>query len=335
MKSSAPALLDLGSARSLLFVRLGKLGDLLVCSGLFARARKRYPRLRLGLLTLPRSLPLFSHNRDLDLLLAWRPWALPALVLRERLRGWDLLVDLNDSASTRSVLVQGLLGARSSVAFRNARSERTFDLTVPAAASDSSHVLQRLESMAAALGLHERQPLRPAMSLNPISLARARRQRSACGSKARVVSLNLSAGHASRYWAPEKWRALALALVKASPRVRLRLLAAPQDGALAAELAAALPAQRLLPGPGPSLHDFLAAIACSELLVSPDTSAVHAAGAARVPVLGLYPEPAWNLTSWGPQGPQDIALRSSQGGVDGIALEPVRRAALKLLKAIL
>ena len=106
----------------------------------------------------------------------------------------------------------------------------------------------------------------------------------------------------------------------------------PKDAALAAQLSAALPAARLRPSPGPGLWDFLAAIAANRLLVTPDTSAVHAACALGVRVVGLYPEPAWNLASWGPWGPGHQALRSPQGGLQGLPLEPVRAAALRALK---
>ncbi len=334
-RAPAGALVELRGVRSLLFVRLGKLGDLMVCSGLFVRARQRYPNMRLGLLTLPRSVPLFKHNQDLDLVLAWRPWNLPALALRERWRAWDLLVDLNDAGSRRTVLAKRLIHAKHSVAFRNARTLAAFDTTVAAPDSARSHVLDRLERMALALGLGSRQPLRPSVSLDPVALKLARRFRASAGARVKVVSLNLSAGHPSRYWGAAKWQALASALVKASPRVRLRLLFAPLDIVLAQTVASGLPAGTTLASPGSSLDDFLAAIACSDMLISPDTSAIHAAGAAKVPVLGLYPAPQWNYASWRPRGPHDIALRASHDGVDQIALEPARRAALKLLKAIL
>ena len=96
--------IDLKNCKSLIFVRLGKLGDMMVASWMFKEIKKKYPHLRLGLLTLPRSMELFKHNKDIDVLKSWSLFAVPMLALTERLRGWDVLIDLNDDASRRSIL---------------------------------------------------------------------------------------------------------------------------------------------------------------------------------------------------------------------------------------
>jgi ADP-heptose:LPS heptosyltransferase len=325
------------AARRVLFVRLGKLGDLMAGLWLLERARKARPDLRLDLLALPRVAPLLGPAAPVDQVLWWRPLSAPLTLARIRARHYDLLVDINDAASSTSALIARLSAAHHTLAFRNAKSLPAFDATVAVPSSQESHVLERLGCMATALGLAWRpSDLRPVCPLPAETVAaESAALRRAAGPRGCVVALNLSAGHASRYWAAEKWNALAGALLKASPRVRLLWLHLPADAALKERASAGLPAGRQLQLPPAGFGGFCARIKASQMLVSPDTSAVHVASAFRVPVLGLYPEPAWNFKSWAPCGTRHRALRSPQGGVDAIPLEPACRAALQLLKPLL
>jgi ADP-heptose:LPS heptosyltransferase len=325
--------IDCAKTTSALFVRLGKLGDMMVASMLVNRVRRAYPHLTIGLLTLPRSRELFRYSRDIDILKTWQPATLPILALTERLRGWDLLADLNDEPSRRSVLALQLVRPRHSLAFRNANSEGVFDVTVQTPRKEGSHVLERFALFARALGIEvPSTELRPVVTLKPGSLdAAGRAQRAIVGHDGRVVALNLSAGHESRRWASAKWEVLANALLAVSPRVYLRLLNAPHDDGSARLLRSTLPSGRVLPPAGRSLDDFLAAIATSNLLVSADTSAVHAACAFDVPVLGLYPEAYWNYVSWRPLGERNCTIRSRGEGVDLIPAQEVIEAAVRML----
>ena len=329
--------IDYSKLTSVLFVRLGKLGDMMVSSALISHVRRAHPHLTIGLLTLPRSRALFTYSRDIDTLKTWRPATLPLLALTERLRGWDLLADLNDEPSRRSVLALYLIRPRLSMAFSNPKSDGVFDITVQTPHKEDSHVLERLALYAQALGVTiPTTDMRPVVALKPGSLdAMERAQGHILGHAGRVVALNISAGHESRCWASAKWEALSHALLAVSPRVYLRILNAPPDGALARALRSALPGARVLPQAGESLNDFLAAIAASSMLVSSDTSAVHAACAFDVPVLGLYPEPYWNFVSWRPLGGKNCTIRSRSGGVDSIPAQEAMETAVEMLRGIL
>jgi ADP-heptose:LPS heptosyltransferase len=324
MTAAARRARGLGGPDSVLFLRLGKLGDMMVTACLFRAMRRAHPKARLGLVTLPRSAQFSRALPDLDEVHVWRPLTLPLLALRLRGR-WDWMVDLNELPSRRSRLARRLIAPRRTAVFRGAGLPA--DIVMDAPPKEASHVIERMAAAGRALGLPTA-GFKPVVPLDAARLAGARRE----AGRGLAVALNLSAGSPSRYWPVERWQALATALLKADRRVSLQILHDPKDAALAAQLSAALPAARLRPSPGPGLWDFLAAIAANRLLVTPDTSAVHAACALGVRVVGLYPEPAWNLASWGPWGPGHQALRSPQGGLQGLPLEPVRAAALRALK---
>jgi ADP-heptose:LPS heptosyltransferase len=319
-------LYDLKEIKSVLFVRLGKLGDMMIASWIIKRVRLAYPHLRIGLLTRPKSRGLFRYNSDIDIIQTWNPLGLAGLAVAERIRGWDLLVDLNDEPSRRSVFALRLIGPKHSVAFRNQKSEGVFEKTVVTLVKDKSHVLERLGQMALALGIKFRNAdLLPVVYLKPGSGI----------AKDPVVGLNISAGHPSRYWSIDKWAGLALTIIAKFPKFKLCILYSPADARLAAELYYKINApEKLVQFKAGGLHDFLAAISSCGALVSPDTSAVHAACALGVPVVGLYPEPYWNFVSWKPTSKNSAAIRSTGDTVDAIPLKDVQSAVIQLLKKV-
>ncbi len=328
---------NLKTIKSVIFVRLGKLGDMMIASRILRKTRQAYPHLKIGLITLNKSRELFRYNDDVDVLKIWQPLTLPVLAVAERLRGWDLLVDLNDEPSRRSILAKKLVGGKHSIAFNNRKSEGVFEKTIPTLIKEKSHVLQRLNVMAAALGMpFKANEAIPAVSLKPGLKEEIIREREALTGKGKkVIAINLSAGHASRYWAVEKWESLIRALVKKHPKAFIKILCSPADIKEAKALAAWINSPKILPVKTSNLHGFLAEIAASDMLITPDTSAVHAACALGVPVLGLYPEPYWNFVSWKPSGKNNMAIRSKNDGVDGIGLDEVCKAALKMAGMIL
>ena len=329
--------IDLKKINSVMFVRLGKLGDMMVSSMLINRVRRAYSGLKIGLITLPRSRELFKYNTDINILKTWLPVTVPLLALTERIRGWDLLADLNDEPSRRSLLALRMIRPKQSMAFKNAKSAGVFDITVETLQKEKSHVLKRLEVYLQALGINKnKNEMKPFVSLNRGSLDNVKMaQGKITGKQGMVIVLNISAGHESRYWGLKKWETLAKSLLAVSSKVYLRILNAAPDEKLAATLREKLPAERLLPAQGRSLDGFLACIAAGNMLVSPDTSAVHAACAFDVPVLGLYPEPYWNFISWKPLGKKNYAIRSSGGGVDSITAAEAVKAAVIMAKNII
>lgn len=214
-----------------MFVRLGKLGDMMTASWILKAARGQYPGLKIGLLTLPKSAGLFKYNRDIDVLKLWRPVTAPFLAVTERLRGWDLVVDLNDEPSRRSVLAAKLLAPKESIAFDNDKSRGVFTYTIRTLVKDKSHVLERLSVMAAGLGINAQKTLlRPAVYLKPGLLDRTiKAQEKITGKGAKIATLNISAGHKSRFWGVEKWGALGRALQKQDKKVFIRVLGSPAD----------------------------------------------------------------------------------------------------------
>jgi ADP-heptose:LPS heptosyltransferase len=288
-----------------------------------------FPHLKIGLLTLPKSKELFRFCDEINILKLWVPAALPFLAVSERLRSWDLLVDLTDEPSRRSVLALKIIKPKHSIAFENNKTKSCFEKTIPTPNRDKTHMLERMSVMAAALG-GIKLDLKPVVYPKPGLKEKILLEQEKITGKRCIIAFNLSAGHASRYWHLGKWELLAGSLLKKFQNIRIKILYSPNDAKLATGLIEKIGSSRVLKYDGKNLHDFIAHIAASDMLVSPDTSAVHAACSLGVPVLALYPEPYWNFVSWKPSGKNTKAIRSPRDGVDNIVFEKVRDAAVKM-----
>jgi heptosyltransferase III len=97
-----------------------------------------------------------------------------------------------------------------------------------------------------------------------------------------AIGINLSAGEPDREWSLDKWSAL----IKALDR-KVVIFSMPQRQADKRTLETALP--QAIPAPATAtIFDAAAILAGLDLLISPDTSLIHAAACVHTPVVGLY-----------------------------------------------
>jgi ADP-heptose:LPS heptosyltransferase len=304
---------------------------MMAASFVIKKIRHAYPHLKIGLLTLPRSRDLFKYNRDIDKLLIWQPVFLPFLCLMERLRHWDLLIDLNDDASRRSVLLLKLIKPERSIAFYNEKSQKNFEMTIKTYAKDKSYVVKRLSVMLKAFGIRFKESeLKPVVYTDKRIMDELKRRYK--NGKEILISVNISAGHVSRYWAVEKWIKLIRTLLRLTPKIKILVLSSPKDVKIRKHIIDETGNKRVIEFSNNDLHYFLSAIAISDLIISPDTSAVHAACSFGTPVIGLYPEPYWNFVSFRPIGVKNIVIRSKYGGTDSISFEEVKSKTIKFIR---
>jgi ADP-heptose:LPS heptosyltransferase len=174
----------------------------------------------------------------------------------------------------------------------------------------------------------------PSMELGTAETEEVRRSmQSLRGEGYSCVAVNLSAGDPSRYWPGDRWQALLRHVAADRPRTGFLLLTAQGDEHLADEVRAGLPSLRFIQPAGRSFHHFAAGIALSDLVISPDTSAVHIASAFGRPILGLYPAEEWNFRSWQPVGTRFEIARPKEGVVRDIGVDDVIDAFDRLFAA--
>jgi ADP-heptose:LPS heptosyltransferase len=83
----------------------------------------------------------------------------------------------------------------------------------------------------------------------------------------------------------------------------------------------------------PSVSHSLTVIQTADLILSPDTYAVHAAGAWNIPVIALYEPNSSTMDLWGPASDSYVQICAPTGkAVSDIGIEHVAEALAQLLK---
>ena len=116
------------------------------------------------------------------------------------------------------------------------------------------------------------------------------------------IGCNLSAGNPTRVWTVALARELIARILAFLPDSRIILLTAPGDRMRGREVEADFDDRVITTSPGLTIAEVAALISQLDVLISPDTSLVHIARSFQVPVVGMYPRPAWNLARWRPYG---------------------------------
>jgi ADP-heptose:LPS heptosyltransferase len=310
--------------RRIAVVRIGKIGDMIVANFAFRKIRATFPDARILLITLPRNKELLRYNTTADHFRYFHRGAdiLP-LLLRLRSFRPDLLLDFNDSPSTTSAMLARFGGARWTVGFAFPANREYLSHPVECPSKERTHISERLRLIPEAVGMRfASEEVVPSMDLGPDEAAHARESLAPLRRPGmRIIAVNLSAGHPSRYWQMEKWRHFLKKIAADDPTAAFAFLTAPGDEALAREAETILPVERrIVPSPA-GFQAFAALIAAADLLISPDTSAVHIASAFRVPVLGLYPAVEWNLVSWRPLATIAEVVYPREGVVSDVTVE--------------
>ncbi len=315
--------------KRIVLIRLGKIGDLIVSNFVFRKIRASFPATTILLVTLPRNRELLRYNHSADRVVYFHKGIdIFPLIVRLRLFKPDLFLDFNDNASSTSSILARFCTAPVKVGFAFPGNRLYLTRPVECPAKDRTHITERLRRIPEAIGLtFAPEEVVPSMDLGQQEAEEVHRRLEAAGGKGlRLVSVNLSAGHPSRYWQTGKWCQLLAEIAAVSPPTLFILLTAHGEEDLASKVSGELPSLRFLSPGRLGFHHFAAFIARSGLLLSPDTSAIHIADTFRVPVIGLYPAVEWNYASWHPVGTVSVAVRPAKGDVGNIEVHEVMEA---------
>jgi len=190
------------------------------------------------------------------------------------------------------------------------------------------HPVERIAQLLLPFGIDPAtEPLDLAYPLEQADIARSQ---ATLGPKTHPLRLgvNLSGRLVERYWGRANYIGLIRHVMQHDPRFGVSVCGAPRDAAEVEAVAQATGA-RAVPA-RPSLREFAAILHQFDLLLTPDTAAVHLAAAFKLPTVGLYqPEPG--LALWLPyKTPHRAVLEPA--GIPGIPLDRVIAALEDLIR---
>lgn len=285
-----------------LFVRQDRIGDVLVSTPLIYSLKNRYPGAVIDF--------FLSKNNHFALQnepLVRKRWVYTKrltdsirLLRNIRREHYDFVIDLMDNPSATSTVICSLAGGKWNVGLLK-ENEFVYDVTVPLLSRKETHIVDRLAQLLKVFNIDVNQSQLAIRYLVSPESERISTEffASKLESGKRVVGINISAGSEVRFWGVSNFRELIGRLVQEHPDIRILLLFAPQEQPRAVEIAESFPRVVLSPMTH-SFDEFAALIQHVDLLVTPDTSAVHLAAAFNIPSVVLYVQSNKELRVWEP-----------------------------------
>jgi ADP-heptose:LPS heptosyltransferase len=323
-------LLHLPAAPRILLIRLERIGDVLISVPVLRALRARYPLGQIDLLVSRTNYAV----RDAVAPFVNQVWCYQknlrsALGLLRSIRRarYDVVVDLVDHPSANAQLVIRWSGARAAVGLLHPRSG-LYTHAAPVLDRHAVHPVERLAQLLLPFGID---PAAESLDLAyPLDQADVDRARETLGPKTRPLRLgvNLSGRMVERYWGQANYIGLVRHVANGDRRFEVSVCGALRDAAEILAVAQAAGA-RAVP-PKPSLREFAAILHEFDLLVTPDTAAVHLAAAFKLPTVALY-EPEPGLALWLPYKTPHRAV-FHPAGIPGIPLERVIAAVDDLIR---
>jgi ADP-heptose:LPS heptosyltransferase len=252
------------------------------------------------------------------------------VVLRRRLRRqrYDLVIDLMDNASSTSALL--ISGARATFSIGVDKVNRgVYTHVVPLADQTRVHIVERIARLLWPLGVDLRgEDLRLSFPLTDTQRQHAASLMTDPHGRP-VLAVNTSGSDVHRMY-PEKLMITLLQRVserwcqEGPGAVKLRIISAPMHSDMAHRIGQACGID-VVP-PQSSYASFAACIAAADMLLTPDTSAVHAAAAHGVPSVVLFSQDSRGLMPWLPYATPCWPCVTTKGALETIDVDDVRKA---------
>lgn len=307
-------------------LQLGKLGDMILTTPLFNALKQLYPESRTTVIAAQASalVPMCLSSVDEVIAVPRGFRQYPTLATRLRADRFDLYIDLKNHRSTTSRLIAEMVRAERAIVHRTNMAHRPGEQELPAPAPPGHYVDMALAPMTVLAPERSFRRL-PGITI-PQDAYHAVDSQIDPGEHG-LVTVNISAGHPSRYWDPKKWEEL---IGKLAQRFSVAVLSAPADRSLADEICTMR--KRARPIRTETILQAAAVVERSLAVISPDTSIIHLASALRRPCVGLYPPVPSNARTFAPLSePHVVLMPPSDGTIADITVDEVLSAARQVL----
>lgn len=305
-----------------LFVRQDRIGDVLVSTPLLHSLKRHYPDASVDFLLSTNNHFVLEHDpmvRNRWIYRKTLPGAIKTLFTIRRQR-YDFVIDLMDNPSTTSTVICTWSGGQWTVGLSK-ENEYAYDITVPLLSRKETHIVDRLGRFLTVFGID---PVKEEFRIQYLTAEESDRfadqffrDHKLLGR--RVIGINISPVRGVRFWGRKNFQEALKSLVLKFPDAAFLVLSQPADREEAAAIAQ--PHPEILLAPLTSSFDrFAAIIRKLNLLLTPDTSAVHLAAAFTIPAVVLYVQSDKSLRIWEPYGSPNETLVT---GVDDLSTIPV------------
>lgn len=318
------------------FLRPGKLGDMIVATPLFSLTRKYLKDCRITVICSPLNQTILSDNPDIDCCKVINFHSLKQVlggikwIQKEKV---DLLIDLTPGISRTSAFMVQMCrkkGIRAAGMLKGRFSE-FYDIHLHNTAP--LHIVDRnVLLLNSSLGSDFSGINRPEIYFSSRILSESDSfLNSVCLKDKTVIGLNLSAGRPERQWSFQNYEKL-INLILKNQKCSVLLFSTGSQRRWSNMLCEKYIS--LLEVPEGSFLSVVSLIKACRILVTPDTSFVHASSATGTPVTALYMAKDENFIRWKPYGVPFRTAISATGKINDITAEMVYECIDDLLKEI-
>lgn len=299
-----------------LFIRLNRIGDALVSTPLIHAIKQRIG-CKIFVLADKKNQVAFLNNPDIDSLLMFNRNLKGYLLVKSFVKKNDIqtIVDLHDDTSATVSFLIALCKAQNKFGLEKSN-KKIFTKTIPRLNAKKYHIIERILEVTKLFGF-EAEKSKAKVIYEPEKKAVNNVENLLSNNfpeKKFLAGINISAGSQARFWGVEKYKRL-IKLFKGYP-VSLILVSTPKDSSAAKEIAEQ---DTVIFTPG--FDEFAALISKLNLLISPDTAAVHLASAFSVPVFGIYVKFNTKEIIWYPYGCKFDCVVTEEPTLENISYE--------------
>jgi len=280
----------------ILFIRLNRIGDALITTPLLHVIKKNL-NAKIYVLADKKNYVAFNHNPDIDKLIIFNKGIKGFLEIRKlvKFENINTVVDLHDDVSTTVSFLIALSNAPNKFALGK-DNKNIYTKTITRLDATKFHIVDRILELAKLFNInhdnsdqniHYNPGEESIKKINDFLIK-------SFTAKRFLIGINISAGSKARFWGIENYKKLIHSLSDFD--INIMLICSPDDSGEARIISN----NKLKIFYSKDYSDFAAMISKLNLLITPDTAAVHLASAFQVPVFGLYVKYKTNETIWSP-----------------------------------
>jgi ADP-heptose:LPS heptosyltransferase len=319
--------INYNSIKNVLIIRIGKIGDIIISSFVFRALKETNPMIKIELITLKKNKDVLRCNPFLDKIYFVNKNIISLISLIPlRFKNYDLIIDLNDNPSTTSSILLGMLGAQQKVGFNFGKQKKFLTIKIDYPDKNKTHLIERYAQLLTFSGLKiNNNIIKPELFIDTVIDNYVKEKIAPIKDKYKIIAINISAGAEIRKYPTEKWTELINSLKSKFSNLKFLILSDTLDQKDAELIINSIDKNFSISIEGSSFQHFASKIKNSDLLITPDTSAIHIASAFQIPVIALYPNVEWNFVSFAPYRTKFRTIKSISEEIKNISVKEIER----------
>ncbi len=325
--------LSLFDGSKILILRNDRIGDLLVSVPFIKTLRNRYPNVEIDILL---SVKNYSAKRAIEHLVnnifVYRKKILNTLLLIYQLRTkkYDIIIDLFDNPTTTNSLIIKLAKPLYSIGLHK-RKTNSYSIEVPLLNKLKNHIVDRINQLLMPFGIDPKNA--ESKLLYELKEQELNAANDLLGLKTKTyrLGINISGSSMSKFWGWDNYKEFIELIIKLHSNYEIIIFeSGPNPGEAESLILNSI--CRIAP-PTEDFNIYAAMLSTCDIILSPDTAAVHLAACFQIPCVGLYLFSGTKETGvpWTPYNSPSKCIKTKTNDLKNIVVEDVVNALDELI----